>query len=215
MNRKFSILLVSILIISLIVPMYVAFVSSSSGYIKINTTGASTPGQQVQAGSNVNLYFGGVTWSSEDFYLTIGKDSSSTMKAGDLLYTPAINVYNMTNNAIKVYTGDYGTWTVGYNWVNGTIPMSQVAGNCYIKAIDGTIGSTVAVTETYLSVTTANYTYTLNISPLQGPGGTPITFTGSGWPGDSSRYSIITKAGLKAAFSGTIAVLYSARIPVY
>ena len=192
MKRKFSILLVSILIISLIVPMYVAFVSSSSGYIKINTKGASTPGQQVQAGSNVNLYFGGVTWSSEDFYLTIGKDSSTTMKAGDLLYTPAINVYNMTNNAIKVYTGDYGTWTVGYNWVNGTIPMSQVAGNCYIKAVDGAPGSTVAVTETYLSVIAAVYNSTLNISPLQGTGGTPITFTGSGWPVEQVDLTIMT-----------------------
>lgn len=176
-------LLIASLITVLIIPAaYLSTVSSSSGSIKINTTGASVPGQQVQAGGTVKLYLGGVTWSGQQFYLFLGSDNSAQMGQG-LVYTPLIDVYDLSRTtATSTYSGAYGSWTVGNGWVNGSIPYDQAAGSYYIKAVDGSVGSSVAVSDTYLTVTTPIYNSTLNISPYQGTGGTPITFTGSGWP---------------------------------
>lgn len=186
-KRKLNFFLIASLIIVLIIPAaYLSTVSSSSGSIKINTTGASIPGQQVQAGKNVNLYLGGVTWSGSQFYLFIGSDSSTQMGAG-LVYTPLIDVYDLSRTtATTTYSGTYGTWTVGNGWVNGSIPYDQTIGNYYIKAVDGSVGSSVAVSDTYLTVTIPTYNSTLSVSPTQGTGGTPLTFTGSGWPAGST-----------------------------
>jgi hypothetical protein len=187
LKRSFKILLIASLITVLIIPVaYLSTVSSSSGSIKINTTATSTPGQQVQAGGTVKLYLGGVTWSGQQFYLFIGADSSTQMGSG-LVYTPLIDVYDLSRTtATSTYSGIYGTWTVGSGWVNGSIPYDQAVGNYYIKAVDGSVGSSVAVSDTYLTVTSPVYNSTLNISPTQGTGGTPITFSGSGWPSGST-----------------------------
>ena len=171
---------------ALIVPTYISTVSSSSGSIKINTTGVSTPGQQVRAGDTVCLYMAGIIWTGDQFYLFLSQDGSNQMGSG-LVYTPTISVYDMARTtAVSTYNGEYGNWTVGYNWVNGTLPASQSSGNYYIKAVDGAVGSSVAVTDTYLTITAAVYNSVLNVSPSQGAGGTPITFTGSGWPSSQS-----------------------------
>lgn len=187
LKQRVKILLIASLIATLIIPTaYLSTVSSSSGSIKINTTGTSVPGQQVQAGGTVKLYLGGVTWTGQQFYLFLGSDSSSQMGSG-LVYTPLIDVYDLSRTtATSTYSGSYGSWIVGNGWVNGSIPYDQAVGNYYIKAVDGSVGSSVAVSDTYLTVTASSYNSTLNISPTQGTGGTPITFTGSGWPAGST-----------------------------
>jgi len=178
-RHRFKFLLISVLIISLVIPSYIASVSSSTGSIKINTQGTSIPGQQVVAGGNVNLYFGSVTWDSQNFNLFLTQDNSSTMGAG-LVYTPMLSVYDVNSAAPVNVTGEYGNWIMGNNWVNGSIPSTSVPGNYYIKAADQ-IGS-VAVTETYITIAPISYNSVLNISPSSGPGGIPITLTGSQWP---------------------------------
>ena len=50
LKRNAKIIIIVSLIMALVVPTYISTVSSSSGSIKINTTGVSTPGQQVRAG---------------------------------------------------------------------------------------------------------------------------------------------------------------------
>jgi hypothetical protein len=187
LKGRVKFLLIASLIAVLIIPAtYLSTVSSSSGSIKINTTGSSIPGQQVQAGGNVNLYLGGVTWTGQQFYLFMGTDGSTQMGSG-LVYTPLIDVYDISRTtATSTYYGDYGTWTVGNGWVNGSIPYNQAVGNYYIKAVDGSVSSSVAVSDTYITVIASTFNSTLNVSPPQGTGGTPITFTGSGWPAGST-----------------------------
>jgi hypothetical protein len=181
LKRNLKIFLIASLLLALIMPTYLSFVSSSSGSIKINTTDASTPGQQVQAGGNVNLYFGGITWDGPQFYLFLSPDGSTELKSGSV-YSPTFSVYDTADHAITTnYTGDSGVWIVGSNWVNGSIPSTAALGNYYIKAVDQ-IGSSVAVTDTYITVNPINYNATLIISPPSGPGGIPITFTGSNYP---------------------------------
>ncbi len=211
-KRKLKIFLIASLILALILPTYLSFVSSSTGSIKINTTGDSTPGQQVQAGGNLNLYLGGVSWISENFYLFLTQDSSSEIGSG-LVYTPTFSVYDVANVAtIKTYSGEYGTWISGNNWINGSIPSTSALGNYYIKAVDQ-IGL-VAKTDTYLTINPVAYNSTLNVSPSSGPGGLPITFTGSGWPAGSNvqilyndpvfGWKILTS--VNASMSGQISV---------
>ena len=212
LKRKPKIFLIASLILALILPTYLSFVSSSTGSIKINTTGDSTPGQQVQAGGNVNLYLGGVSWIGENFYLFLTQDSSSEIGSG-LVYTPTFSVYDVANVAtFKTYSGEYGTWISGNNWINGSIPSTSALGNYYIKAVDQ-IGS-VAKTDTYLTINPVAYNSTLNVSPSSGPGGLPITFTGSGWPAGSNvqilyndpvfGWKILTS--VNASMSGQISV---------
>lgn len=179
LNRYLKIILVSVLVVALIISSYPSFVSSSSGNVKINTIGTSVVGQQVQAGGTINLYFGGVMWSGQDFYLFLSQDGNTQMTGQ--VYTPTFSVYDVADPTKVINcTGENGYWLVGSQWVNGTIP-TWASGNYYIKAMDQ-IGGSVAVTDTYVAVIPINYTATLEITPTSGPGGIPITFTGSRYP---------------------------------
>ncbi len=180
LKRNLKIFLVVSLTLALVLPAYLSIVSSSTGNITINSQSASTVGQQVQAGGNVNLYFGGVMWSGQQFYLFLSQDGSSQVSSG-LVYTPTFSVYDVADAAVHTYTSDSGAWVTGNNWINGSIPSTTGLGNYYIKAIDQ-IGSSVAVTDTYITVNPIVYNATLAISPSSGPGGVPITFSGQGFP---------------------------------
>ena len=182
LKRKFSVFLIILLSIALILPCFIASVSSSSGAIYINSKTASTPGQQIQAGGSVNLYLGSVTWTGEQTFFMLTTENSLSETTG-YIYTPGMSVYHIADTTqTHTYTsgGSY-SWVVGDYWVNGTIPQSIVPGSYYIKAIDD-VSSRTAITDTYLTVTALNYVASLIISPSAGPGGIPITFTGSGYP---------------------------------
>ena len=180
-KHNLKIFLIASLTLMLILPTYFSFVSSSTGNIRINTVGASVVGQQVQAGGNLNLYFGEVMWSGTQFYLFLSPDGSTQLTSGSV-YTPTFSVYDVVDPTRTTNcTGDSGVWNVGSNWVNGSIPSTAAPGNYYIKAVDQ-IGSSVAVTDTYITINPINYNATLNISPSSGTGGVPIIFTGSNYP---------------------------------
>ncbi|MDR0471744.1 MAG: hypothetical protein LBH79_08495, partial [Nitrososphaerota archaeon] len=184
LKRKFSVFLIILLSVALILPAFIASVSSSSGAIYINSKTASTPGQQIQAGGSVNLYLGSVTWTGEQTFFMLTPDNSLADTTG-YIYTPGMSVYHIADTTqTHTYTfasGGYYSWVVGDYWVNGTIPQSIVPGNYYIKAIDD-VSSQTAITDTCITVTALSYVASLNISPSAGPGGVPITFTGSGYP---------------------------------
>jgi hypothetical protein len=180
-KRNLKAFLLCFLIVALIIPTYLSTVSSSTGNIMINSKSASSLGQSVQAGGTLNLYFGSVIWSGTQFYLFLSPDGSSQLTSGTV-YTPTFSVYDVADTTkIINYTGENGAWLVGSNWINGTIPTTTALGNYYIKAVDQ-IGSSVAVTDTYITVNPINYNATLIISPPSGPGGIPITFTGQSYP---------------------------------
>jgi hypothetical protein len=181
LKGKLKIFLIASLIVALILPTYLSFVSSSTGNIRINTLGASTPGQQVQAGDNLKLYFGEIKWDGPQFYLFLSPDGTNQLMSGSV-YTPTFSPYDVADTTrITNYTGNNGVWLVGNNWINGSIPSTTPLGNYYIKAVDQ-IGSSVAVTDTFITINPVNYNAQLSISPPSGPGGVPITFTGSNYP---------------------------------
>ncbi len=90
LKGKLKIFLIASLILALILPTYLSFVSSSTGSIKINTLGASIPGQQVQAGDNINLYFGEIRWDGPQFYLFLSPDGTTQLTSGSV-YTPTFS----------------------------------------------------------------------------------------------------------------------------
>jgi hypothetical protein len=178
-RRKLSVLAISFLIVVIVVPTYLSFVSSSTGNIRINGISTSVVGQQVPAGGNINLYFGGIAWSSSSFYLFWSQDGLAQVSSGDSVYTPAFSIYDVIDlSTVHHYSQDSSTWTVGNNWVNGSIPTTLTLGNYYVKSVDQ-IFSSVAVTDTYFSINSVYYNSTLNISPSAGPGGIDIAFAGS------------------------------------
>jgi hypothetical protein len=183
LKHKLKVLLAATLVISILVPTYVSFVSSSTGYIKINTTSTSAPNQQVPAGGNVSLYFGDVSWSaSQQLYLLISQDADQRISPGDVVYTPIFLLSDLTNPSIvSNYATGNGAWVIGNNWINGSIASNTPVGNYYIKAFDD-FNSSVATTDTYITVYSPVSLADLQVSPSSGPGGVPVEFTGSGYP---------------------------------
>lgn len=182
LKRNLKAFLIIALLLSLVIPSFLSLVSSSSGFIRINNKTASIPGQQIQAGGTVNLFFGEVTWSGVEFWLFLSPDGSAVMSGS--VFSPIFSVYHVADKtAIHHYNSTNGSWEVGYDWINGTIPSTSNGGNYYIKAVDQ-IGSTatIAVTDTYITINPILYDSTLTVSPSSGPGGIPITFTGSNYP---------------------------------
>ncbi len=186
LKRKLGAFVIAFLIVALIVPTYLSFVSSSIGSIRINSTSSSTVGQQVPAGGNLNLYFGGITWSSSSFYLFWSQDGLAQVSSGDSVYTPAISIYDVIDpTTVHHYSQDTSSWNVGNNWINGSIPNLLALGNYYIKSVDQ-IFSSIAATDTYFTISSIFYNSTLNISPPSGPGGIDIVFSGSKYPAGSN-----------------------------
>ncbi len=179
LKQKIKIFLIALFLISLIIPSYLSFVSSSTGAIRINTTGSSPYGQEVQAGGTVNLYFGGVEWHGAQFALMLTSDATPTYSSGEI-YTPFFSDYHVADTTPHSYNGQNGAWTVGNNWVNGSIPTTAL-GNMYVKAVDQ-LESPLAVTDTYITIKPMDLSATLEISPPSGPGGIPINFAGDNYP---------------------------------
>src|ERR1035437_6521767 len=103
----------------------------------------------------------------------MSRDNLAALSVSDNLYTPQFNVSDLTRNAITNVANSSMTWTVGFNWVNGSIPKSPViastpGGPNFIKASDG--AATVAVTDTSINVTGSFHVHSLNT----GPGGGAI-----------------------------------------
>jgi hypothetical protein len=78
-KRNFTVLSVFVLTLIILIPTQLSFVSSTAGNIKINTKSASTPGQQVQVGGNVSLYFGDINLPSGNLYLVLSQKWLTTV----------------------------------------------------------------------------------------------------------------------------------------
>ncbi len=187
MMKKMYLRVAALVLIALMtIPTYVFLASSASGYIKVNANAGSAQGVQVQAGGNVNLYFGDVAWGGSEFYLLMSLDNYQQVSIPDVIYTPKFAVSDLLNStATKIYTSGIGAWTLGNNWVNGTIAQNIGVGNYTIKGFDEVTG-TVAVTDVFLIVSSVVYSSNLIISPPSGPGGITAQFTGSGFPPSSA-----------------------------
>jgi hypothetical protein len=190
LNKKVKFLLITVLALAIIIPTQINLVHSSIGAIRINRTTASALNQQVEAGGNVNLYFGdpSIIWSGNQFYLLLSHDLSTTVSSGDYIYSAKFSVANLQNPTSKTsYTNGEGTWTIGNNWVNGTFASNMPAGAYSVKAFDfGEAGSdtdtcTVAVTDTFINVLPKTYETTFEINPKAGPGGITAQFSGTGY----------------------------------
>ena len=180
LGKKYPVYLMVILLVvsSVLVPLTV---KSSAGNIFINSTSSSVPGQEITAGDNVSLYFGEVVWFGAEFSLYLSSDSSNQLNPGDSVYTPVFSWDNLTASSQTLYESR-GTWTVGENWVNGTIPKDFAGGDYFIKAYDGN-ASSVAVTDTYLTIAPV-----LSIDPSGGPGGGKVLLQGYSYPSSSLVY---------------------------
>ncbi len=188
-KRFLKFFLIGLLIVSIVLPAQLSLVSSSTGNIYINSTSTSAVGQQVQSGGRVNLFFGNVSWSGSTVYLFMSTNDSEEIATGDFVYTPQFSVANISASVTSGYSDNNGgSWTLGSNWVNGTIAQNVAVGNYYIKAFDQYSGAMVAVTDTYITVNSQNYSSTLNLTPSAGPGGVSVQFTGSSYPPGSTVF---------------------------
>jgi hypothetical protein len=183
MQKTKSKILTAILLTAITLALFPMAANASTGNIYINPASTTLPtssplNQHFAAGGVVNLYFGGVSFSGGQFVLYLSRNGFSDIitrnSQPDISYSPAFDVVNLTDSAPHVYTmtGGY-TWTIGSNWVNGTIARDIAGGSYFIKAFDGSQTS-VAVTDTSLIVDPA-----VSITPTSGNAGRSITFSGS------------------------------------
>ena len=148
--------------------------TASTGYVLINTTAfPSVTGQQVAAGGNINLYLGGLGFSGGQFYLILSTNGFSDQSGTP--YTPTFNLANLTDPHVDTYPGPAGSgmsWSVGFGWVNGSIPKNIAGGQYFVKVFDGSATS-IAVTDTYFVVTAS-----FEVTPTSGPGGAALSLKG-------------------------------------
>ncbi|MDR2203277.1 MAG: hypothetical protein LBE76_03050 [Nitrososphaerota archaeon] len=190
-NRKVVCLITCLFILGIIIPTQISLVHSSIGSIRINKTTVSDVNQQVHAGDDVNLYFGdsSIKWAGTSFYLLLSRDLSATVSPGDYVYSPMFSVAMLKDSTLThSYSNSEGSWVIGNNWINGTFARNMAAGRYSVKVFDfGVAGSevdtnNVAVTDTYINVLTSpSNQFTFNLSPHNGTGGIPVTFSGSGY----------------------------------
>ena len=181
LKRKLKVAGVILLVLAILIPAYISFVSSSTGYIRINGTSASIPSQQVKAGGNVSLYFGDVMWSGSHLFLFLSHDALPQISSGDFVYTPRFSVYNLTNTTTpSTYTNDHGAWVVGNNWINGSITQTVPVGNYSIKAFDE-VTENVAVTDTFIMVYSV-VSASLQVSPSSVPVECPFSLLVPAFP---------------------------------
>jgi len=146
---------------------------SSSGNILINATVPPSPNIEVQIGGNISLYFGYVAWSGAQVKLYLSKNGyASISNQTDVIFGPTFDIIKIENVTIdsKTYLG----FTVGRNWINGTIPktLKVAGGECFVKAFDGS-STAVAVTDKSFAILAA-----FEVAPKYGAGLTPIELIG-------------------------------------
>ena len=163
----------AMLLMAIIFATFPLIVNASTGYIRINVAApAPSPlGVPVPAGSDVNLNFGGVTWSGGQFYLILSTNGFSDTSGTP--YSATFDLVNLTDPAIvSTYTNAIGSWRVGSNWVNGSVPLNIAGGAYYIKAFDG-LSTAVAVTDTSIIGLGR-----LVVTPIAGPAGAALLLQG-------------------------------------
>jgi len=183
MQKRISILLIALITLSMLAA--VVPVKASTGNILVNTTDKTdSSAVTIKIGGSVSLYFGLVTWSGGTVDLYISSDGYASLSSTDLKYGPTFSVAIISGATIDTTT--YSGYSVGKNWINGTIPKSVniPGGNYYIKAFDGTTAA-VAVTNKAIKITAAFEVVVVNVPwnyPKSGPGQAALQLKGYALP---------------------------------
>ncbi|MBS7657034.1 PKD domain-containing protein [Candidatus Bathyarchaeota archaeon] len=149
----------------------------SSGNILINATTFPSPDVIIQIGQNMSLYFGHVTWSGAQIKLYLSKDGYSSISSQtDIRFGPTFDIIKIMGNTIDATS--YPGFTVGKNWINGTLPktLEVWGGQCFVKALDGS-SAAVAVTDKSFTILAI-----LEVAPSYGPGKTTVELRGYSLP---------------------------------
>jgi hypothetical protein len=175
LSKSLSVLLATLLTFSVLATIIPA--AGSSGNILVDTTVAPSAVYVLSIGGSVPLYFGGVTWSGGQVDLYLSTDGYATLTLpGDTKYGPTFSVAIITASAVDTTT--YDGYSVGFNWINGTIPedLEIAGGSYYVKAFDGAT-SAVAVTDNYIQIEA-----TFTVAPAWGPGQAALILNGYALP---------------------------------
>jgi hypothetical protein len=171
--RKVSLLVIAMLVSAVALSIIPA--RGSTGNIYINKTTSPSPAVSVQAGQDVSLYFGGVTFSGGQVRLYFSRNGDSSLDlVNDKPYGPTFVVAHIRTAAWDNDT-TYADYNVGNNWIVGAIPKEYAGGDWYIKGYDGSTAA-VAVTDRPLTVTCL-----LEVTPTSGPGQADIVLHGYGF----------------------------------
>ncbi len=149
----------------------------SSGNILINATAFPSSDVIIQIGENISLYFGHVTWSGAQVKLYLSKDGYSSISSQtDIRFGPTFDIIKIMGDTIDSTT--YLGFTVGKNWINGTLPktLEVWGGQCFVKALDGS-SAAVAVTDKSFTILAI-----FEIVPNYGPGRTSVELRGYSLP---------------------------------
>lgn len=180
MQKKTSILLMALIALSTIA--VTAPVKGSVGNILIETMVPPSAIHERKIGENVSLYLGMVVWSGGTVDLYLSENGYAALDTTtDIFYGRRFSVAKIKG---PKDTSTYPGYTVGNNWINGTLGYDYNAkkmvdvpgGNYYVKAFDGTTAA-VAVTDNYLRIL-ANF----EVVPSSGPGQASIELKGYALP---------------------------------
>ena len=184
--RKVSLLLIAMLVSAVALATIPMPARGSTGNIYINTTESPSPAVSVQAGQDVSLNFGEVTFSGGQVRLYFSRNGDSSLDmVNDKPYGPTF-VVALIRTAAWDNDTTYADYNVGNNWIVGAIPKEYAGGEWYIKAFDGSTAA-VAVTDRPLTVTRL-----LEVTPTSGPGQAEIVLHGYGFSPTAGNHVNLT-----------------------
>ena len=157
----------------------------------------------VPAGSSVNIHLGGMTISGAQVWLWISKTGGAVIEPGDKFivgpfyvgdvfdtttthsykFVPGVNLTSPWSLEGRTYT-----YTVGYGWINGTMPLMVEGGVYYwvkITDVDPRLGTSIPSSDVSVSTNRIVFTPAFVAKPSDGSNlapGTPITIKGYALP---------------------------------
>ncbi|RWX73880.1 MAG: hypothetical protein Metus_0659 [Candidatus Methanosuratincola subterraneus] len=201
-KKIFSLSIVAILMLPAIFvafPLVAATITERPVVFEYMSNNTSDP-LTVEARYNVSIWLGNMTITGGQVWLWLSKTGSAdaNMAAGDRWYAGPFyvgDIFNATAKDLDPMTppapfdmeGRNYTYTVGYGWINGTVPFMVQGGVTYwLKVTDVNPETTPSVPSSDVGVSTNRIIFdgAFYMTPNEGAPWTPVTVSGYALPAD-------------------------------
>ncbi len=198
-KKIFSVPIVAILLLPALFAAFPLVSATITERPVIYYNGTTADPLLVPAGSNISIWTGNMTITGAQVWLWLSASGSADANQadGDRWYAGPFYMGDVVNATPTPYTitppapfnqeGRNYTYTVGDNWINGTVPLMVQGGVDYwVKITDVNPVTTPTVPSSDVGVSTSriNFEGGFLMTPVSGAPDTPVTVSGSALPID-------------------------------
>lgn len=214
-KKIFSVSIVAILLLPAIFAAFPLVAATITERPVVYYEDQATDPVYVEAGSEISIWTGNMTITGAQVWLWLSKSGSADadLNAGDRWYAGPFYMGDVLSSNTTTYTitppapfnqeGRNYTYTVGNNWINGTVPY-MVEGDVYywLKLTDVNPVTTPSIPSSDVGVSTNRIKFTggFFMTPTEGAPNTPVTVSGYAVPADMT-YNITQNGAFVANVS--------------